>query len=126
MEISFNRLTRLNVFFQQMRQANLPTTIAFKFYKLYKACETNLTFFQEEYTKLIQTYGATDEKGQIVSYEDGSIAIKEGMIEECQEAINKLNNEKATMPDITFTEKELESIPNITVETLEWLEPFIQ
>lgn len=125
MDISFNRLTKLNSFFQQMRQENLPTTIAFKIYKLLKACETNLTFFQEEYTKLIQTYGATDEEGKYITQEDGSITIKEGMLEDCQAAIAKLNNEVATMPDITFTEKELETIPNITIETLEWLEPFI-
>lgn len=125
MEISFGRTQKLNIFFQQMRQENIPTTVAFKIYKLLKACETNLAFFQEEYTKLIKTYGATNEKGEFITQADGSITIKDGMIEECQEAITKLNNEKATMPDITFTEKEIESIPNVTIEALEWLEPFM-
>lgn len=125
MEISFNRLSPLYKFLQEVRQEKIPTTVAFKFYKLFKAAEENITFFQEEYTKLLKEFAQIDEDGQFKYTDDGAILIQEGRVQECANQIDKLNKEMAQMPDIKFTELELETIPGITIEILEILEPFM-
>lgn len=106
--------------------AHLPLKGAYKLNKIRKAVEKESEFYSEKFQEIVNTYAKTDENGQIVFSEDGSqIMIKDGMIEECNKALEDLQSLEVEIDNYNLTIDDLGEGLECTPDQLEALMPFM-
>ena len=99
--------------------------LGYKLLKLCKAIETEEEFFNKKMADIIETYCKKNEDGSYVENQKGGLEIKDGKIDECNEAIKELNAVEVDIPDITFTIEELSEL-KLSVTDLMWIDDFIK
>lgn len=106
---------------------SLPLKGAYKLNKIKKAVEKESEFYQEKFQEIVDTYAKKDEEGQLVYSEDGNqIMIKEGMIDECNQALVDLQELEVQIENYGLTLGDLGEDMECTPEQLEALMPFIE
>ena len=69
----------------------LPLKVAYKLNKLKKAIEVEGEFYRNKFQEIVDTYAKKDENEQVIFSDDGNqIIIQDGMVEECNKALNDL------------------------------------
>jgi hypothetical protein len=107
----------------------LPLKAAYKLNKLKKAIGNESEFYGNKFQEIVDTYAKKDDNGNVVFSDDGSqIMIKDGMIEECNNALNDLqtlqveiDNCGLSLDDFGSSIDEIECDP----EKLDALMPFL-
>ena len=104
----------------------LPLKVAYKLNKLKKAVEVEGEFYTNKFQEIVNTYARKDENGQIVFSEDGNqILIKEGMVEECNQALADLQELTVEIDNYNLTIDDFGEGVECTPEDLEALMPFL-
>lgn len=104
----------------------LAVKTAYKFAKIKAKLQEDEEFYSTKLQEIIAKYGKTDDNGNYVMAEDGSsIRIKEGMIKDCQKAIEELESIEVELPDIKFTLEELDKL-DLTLNQMELFINFIE
>ena len=71
----------------------LPLKGAYKLNKIKKAVEKESEFYTEKFQEIVEKYARRNDEGNLVFSDDGNqIMIKEGMVEECNRALEDLQN----------------------------------
>jgi hypothetical protein len=105
----------------------LPLKGAYKLNKIKKAVEKEGEFYTEKFQEIVEQYAKHDENGQLVFSEDGNqIMIKEGMIEECNKALEDLQNLEVQIETYGLTLDDLGENLECTPDELEALMPFME
>lgn len=106
--------------------AHLPLKGAYKLNKIRKAVEKEGEFYMEKFQDIVNTYAKKDENNQIVFSDDGSqIMIKDGMVEECNKALEDLQNLEVQIENYNLTIDDLGDGLECTPDQLEALMPFM-
>ena len=80
----------------------------------------------EKFQDIVNTYAKKDENNQIVFSDDGSqIMIKDGMVEECNKALEDLQNLEVQIENYNLTIDDLGDGLECTPDQLEALMPFM-
>lgn len=87
----------------------IKPSIAYKFMKLLKETESENEFYRKQILDIIHKYSEKDENGKPLNNAHGVI-IQKGMRDECQKAINELEEMEVDVPPIRFTLQELDEI----------------
>ena len=104
----------------------LPLKVAYKLNKLKKAVETEGEFYSNKFQEIVDTYAKKDENGQIVFSEDGNqIMIQDGKIDECNQALNDLQELTVEIDNCNLTIEDFGEDVECTPEDLEALMPFL-
>ena len=104
----------------------LPLKVAYKLNKLKKAIEVEGEFYVTKFQEIVDTYGQKDENGNIKFSEDGNqILIKDGMVEECNKALNDLQELIVEIDNCNLTIDAFGDAIQCTPEELEALMPFL-
>jgi hypothetical protein len=105
---------------------NLPLKGAYKLNKIRKAIEKESEFYQEKFQEIVNTYAKMDENGQIVFSEDGSqILIKDGMVEECNKALEELQKLEVQIENYNLSIDDFGEDLECTPDQLNALMPFM-
>jgi len=105
---------------------SLPLKGAYKINKIKKAVEKESEFYQEKFQEIVDQYARKDENGEVVFSEDGNqIMIKEGMVEECNKALEDLQELEVEIDNYGLTLDDLGEDAECTPEELEALMPFM-
>ena len=105
---------------------NLPLKGAYKLNKIRKAIEKESEFYQEKFQEIVNTYAKMDENGQIVFSEDGSqILIKDGMVEECNKALEELQKLEVQIENYNLSIDDFGENLECTPDQLNALMPFM-
>ena len=105
----------------------LPLKGAYKLNKIKKAIEKESEFYGEKFQEIVSTYAKQDDNGNLVYSEDGNqIMIKDGMVEECNKALEDLQNLEVQIENYGLTLEDLGNDIECTPEELETLMPFIE
>ena len=105
----------------------LPLKGAYKLNKIKKAIEKESEFYVEKFQEIVSTYAKHDDNGNLIYSEDGNqIMIKDGMVEECNKALEDLQNLEAQIENYGLTLEDLGNDIECTPEELEALMPFIE
>ena len=105
----------------------LPLKGAYKLNKIKKAIEKESEFYSEKFQEIVKTYAQQDENGNVVFSDDGNqIMIKEGMIEECNQALQDLQDLEVEIETYGLTIEDLGEDIQCTPEELEALMPFME
>ena len=93
--------------YNSIKDAKLPLKTTYKFARLMRRVEEELSFYQTKFSEIVKEYGVT-ENGQLKISPDGnSIAIIPGKENECNMKIQELRNLEVEISGITFTIEEL-------------------
>ena len=107
--------------------ATLPLKGAYKLNKIKKAVEVEGEYYVEKFQEIVDTYAKKDENGQLVFSEDGSqIMIKDGMVDECNKALEDLQNLEVQIETYGLTLEDLGDNLECTPDELEALMPFME
>ena len=105
----------------------LPLKGAYKLNKIKKAVEKEGEFYTEKFQEIVDLYAKHDDEGNLVFSEDGNqIMIKEGLIEECNQALADLQELEVQIENYGFTLDDLGENVQCTPEELEALMPFME
>ena len=104
----------------------LPLKGAYKLNKIKKAVEKESEFYTEKFQEIVDKYAKHDDNGNLVYSEDGNqIMIKDGMVEECNQALEDLQNLEVQIENYGLTFNDLGEDVKCTPEQLEALMPFM-
>ena len=105
----------------------LPLKGAYKLNKIKKAVEKESEFYQEKFQEIVNTYAKKDENGELVFSEDGNqIMIKDGMVDECNQALEDLQNLEVEVETYGLTLEDLGDEVDCTPDELEALMQFME
>ena len=105
----------------------LPLKGAYKLNKIKKAVEKEGEFYTEKFQEIVEQYAKHDENGQLVFSEDGNqILIKDGMVDECNKALEDLQNLEVQIENYGLTLNDLGENIECTPDELEALMPFME
>ena len=105
----------------------LPLKGAYKLNKIKKAVEKEGEFYTERFQEIVNTYAKKDENDQLVFSEDGNqIMIKDGMVEECNKALDDLQSLEVQVENYGLTLEDLGNDIECTPDELEALMPFME
>ena len=105
----------------------LPLKGAYKLNKIKKAVEKEGEFYTEKFQEIVNTYAKKDENDQLVFSEDGNqIMIKDGMVEECNKALEDLQSLEVQIENYGLTLDDLGEDMECTPDELEALMPFME
>lgn len=104
----------------------LPLKVAYKLNKLKKAVEVEGEFYTNKFQEIVDTYARKDENGNLEFSDDGSqIMIKEGMVAECNQALNDLQELTVEIDNFNLSIDDFGDNIECTPEDLEALMPFL-
>ena len=105
----------------------LPLKAAYKLNKIKKAVEKEGEFYTEKFQEIVATYAKHNEDGTVVFSDDGSqIIIKEGMVDECNQALTDLQELEVEIENYGFSLEDLGEDLECTPDELEALMPFME
>ena len=105
---------------------SLPLKGAYKINKIKKAVEKESEFYQEKFQEIVNQYAQKDDNGELVFSDDGNqIMIKDGMVEECNKALEDLQGLEIEIDNYGLTLDDLGEDAECTPEELEALMPFM-
>jgi len=109
-----------------LSDTNLPLKVAYKLNKIRKAVEKESEFYADKFQEIIHTYAKIDENGEIVFSEDGSqILIKDGMVEECNNALTELQGLEVQIENYNLSIDDFGEDLQCTPDQLNALMPFM-
>jgi len=115
----------LQKLYNSIANIKLPLKTTYKFARLMKRAEEELTFYQEKFREIVEEYGVK-ENGQYKLTPDGqSIVIIPGKEVECNTKLAELRNLDVLIDGIKFTIEELEGI-DVSISELSCLMSLIE
>ena len=106
---------------------SLPLKGAYKLNKIKKAVEKEGEFYTEKFQEIVEKYAKHDEDGKLVFSEDGSqILIKDGMVDECNKALEDLQDLEVEIDNCGLTLNDLGDDVECTPDELDALMPFME
>ena len=107
-------------------QQHLPLKVAYKLNKIRQAVDKEGDFYSEKFQEIINNYAKKDEGGNLVFSEDGEqIMIQEDKIEECNKALEDLQNLEVEIDNYNLTIDDFGEDLTCTPNELETLMPFL-
>ena len=103
----------------------IPLKGAYKINKIKKNVEKEAEFYREKFQGIVDKYAKKNEDGTPQFSEDGEqILIQDGKIEECNQALNELQDLEVDIENYDLTLDDLGEDVQITPDRLEALMPF--
>jgi hypothetical protein len=111
MQIKISNILEFPSFFEKVKVQKIPFKTSYKLVTLAREIEKHYNFYLEEFNKLVNEYGETDENGNLVPITNGNgVRILPGKLMECQIKLEELRSLEVDLPDVTFLPEEFESI----------------
>ena len=115
----------LQVLYNSIANVKLPLKTTYKFTRLMKRAEEEVTFYQEKFREIVEEYGVK-ENGEYKLTPDGmSIVIIPGKEVECNNKLAELRNLDVQIDGIKFSIEELEGI-DVSISELSCLMSLIE
>lgn len=126
MKVKIYEIQQFNEVYNKIKDITLPIKLGYRLAKLAAQCQKEMEIYQSQLTKLIQEYGARDEKGELIPTEDGTgIKIKEDKIKECQDKITELITIDVELNEEPILISFFEDDVKLSVDDIKCLSPFL-
>ena len=115
----------LQVLYSSIANIKLPLKTTYKFTRLMKRAEEEISFYQEKFREIVEEYGVK-ENGEYKLTPDGqSVVIVPGKEAECNTRLMELRNLDVSIENIKFSIEELEGI-DVSISELSCLMSLIE
>lgn len=118
-------VTNLQKILPSFLEKEMPIRLSYKITKLSVAIQTENEFFITKLREIVNKYAEKDEQGNPIQQENGNILIQKDFIDLANKEVDALNNLEVTLPDISFTLDELDTL-DVKPSDLMALLPFIK
>ena len=106
---------------------SLPLKGAYKLNKIKKAVEVEGEYYVEKFQEIVDKYAKKDDDGNLVYSDDGTqILIREGLNDECNQALEDLQNLEVQIENYGLSLDDLGDGVECTPDELEALMPFME
>ena len=111
--------------YSSIASVKMPLKTTYKFARLMKRAEEEISFYQEKFREIVEEYGVK-ENGEYKLTPDGqSIVIIAGKEVECNQKLAELRNLEVMIEGVTFSIDELEGI-DVSIQELSCLMSLIE
>ena len=112
MKLNFIQITNMLSACEELKEIKMPFKLSLILAKNISMLKAEQDFYIEREREFAIKFLATDENGKFIQQNDNSFKIKDGLIEECLEARDELNNFEVDI--------ELSKIPINLIEDMEF------
>ena len=112
MKLNFIQITNMLSACEELKEIKMPFKLSLILAKNISMLKAEQDFYIEREREFAIKFLATDENGKFIQQNDNSFKIKDGLIEECLEARDELNNFEVDI--------ELRKIPINLIEDMEF------
>ena len=108
-------------------KTTLPLKSAYKLNKIRRAAEQESEFYSEKFQDILKKYAKIDENGNFIFSDDGDqVLLQEDKIEECNKAIEDLQNLEIEIETYSLKIDDFGEDLSCTPDELEAIMPFIE
>lgn len=125
MQIQLNKVLQIYSFCNKIKEEKMSLALAYKFAQLSDSLESQVSFYQDRYNRILDTYAEKDEYGQFIQKDENSIQLKKGATENCAKEISELDSMQVSIENIEFEFEQLEEL-SLTPSDVQILLPFIK
>ena len=111
--------------YNSIAHIKLPLKTTYKFARLMRRAEEEITFFHTKFREIIDEYGIKEDGKPKLTSDGQSVMIVPGKETECEAKLQELRNLDVEINDIKFTIDELQSI-DISIQELSCLMSLIE
>ena len=109
-----------------LSDVSLQLKVDYKLNKIKKAVEKEGEFYTEKFQEIVDKYARKDDDGNLVFSDDGNqIMIKDGMVDECNKALEDLQALEVEVDNFGLTLNDLGDDVECTPDELDALMPFM-
>ena len=126
MKLNFIEVTDMLSVYEELKETKMPFKLSLILAKNISMLKEEQNFYIEREREFATKYLDTDENGYFIQQDNNSFKIKDGLVEECMEARNELNNFEVevnlrTIPvhlleNMEFTPKQLTALEMLIEE----------
>ena len=126
MKLNFIQVTEMLSVYEELKETKMPFKLSLIIAKNISMLKEEQNFYIEREREFATKYLDTDENGYFIQQDNNSFKIKDGLVEECMEARNELNNFEVevnlrTIPihlleNMEFTPKQLAALEMLIEE----------
>ena len=126
MKLNFIEVTDMLSVYEELKEIKMPFKLSLILAKNISMLKEEQNFYIEREREFATKYLDTDENGHFIQQDNNSFKIKEGLVDECIEARNELNNFEVevnlrTIPvhlleDMEFTPNQLTALEMLIEE----------
>ncbi len=104
MKLKFFQIRELNNLYPKLKDAKLPLKTSYQLSLVFDEIEKRMTFYQNEFQKIIDEFAERDEAGDYVSSDDGAgVKVQKGKTDECNARVIELNQIDIDIPDLNLS-----------------------
>ena len=118
-------ILELQNLYNSIKDIKLPLKTTYKFTRLMRRAEEELTFYQTKFQEIIEEFGVKENGNYKFSEDGNSIVIIAGREAECNTKLVELRNLEVPINDIRFSVEELEQL-NLSIAELTCLLSLIE
>lgn len=111
--------------YASIANVKLPLKTTYKFTRLMKCAEEEISFYQEKFREIVEEYGVKEEGEYKLTPDGQSIVIVPGKEVECNNKLAELRNLDVQIDGIRFSIEELEGI-DVSISELSCLMSLIE
>ena len=115
----------LHNLYNSISNVKLPLKTTYKFTRLMKRTEEEISFYQEKFREIVEEYGVKENGEYKITPDGQSIAIIPGKEAECNAKLFELRNLDVPIGEVKFTIEELEGI-DISISELSCIMSLIE
>lgn len=126
MKLNFMQVSEMLAVCEELKETKMPFKLSLILAKNISMLKEEQNFYIEREREFATKYLDTDENGYFIQQDNNSFKIKDGLVEECMEARNELNNFEVevnlrTIPvhlleNMEFTPKQLTALEMLIEE----------
>lgn len=115
----------LQTLYNSIANVKLPLKTTYKFTRLMKRAEEEISFYQEKFREIVEEYGVKENGEYKITPDGQSIAIIPGKEVECNTKLAELRNLDVLIDGIEFSIEELEKL-DVSISELSCLMSLIE
>jgi hypothetical protein len=119
------QVLELQNLYNSIANIKLPLKTTYKFTRLMRRAEEEISFYQEKFREIVEQYGVKENDEYKLTPDGQSIVIVPGKEIECNKKLAELRNLDVFIDGIKFTIEELEGI-DVSISELSCLIPLIE
>jgi hypothetical protein len=119
------QVLELQNLYNSIANIKLPLKTTYKFTRLMRRAEEEISFYQEKFREIVEEYGVKENDEYKLTPDGQSIVIVPGKEIECNKKLAELRNLDVFIDGIKFTIEELEGI-DVSISELSCLMPLIE
>jgi hypothetical protein len=124
-QMKMYEVLELQNLYNSIANIKLPLKTTYKFTRLMKRAEEEISFYQEKFREIVEEYGVKENGEYKITPDGQSIAIIPGKEVECNTKLAELRNLDVLIDGIKFSIEELEGI-DVSISELSCLMSLIE